>query len=136
MKKYSASRLLLTFTLMILIKAVTWAQSDADQFKIVVGYKGDEIVLKCESGCAWTDLSFTLNQSTGPVYINAFGMASADAKSKKVKDLANFLFSVERLEDKIRCVSKKGTHWYELDFACPESICHAILTKSGVEVNY
>lgn len=136
MKQFKFSLFILATTLVLGLSnsALSQSNSEPGDFKITVGYENQQLNLHCEYGCAWTELNFSLGQSSKPQFINEMGMTSKADEQTARTDLAHFLFSFTRIENKISCESVFGTNWDLLEFSCPEATCNAEIDKSGVFV--
>lgn len=136
MKPYHSfvSILLVSITMFMSFNVIAQSNSSSVPFKITANYENGELYLKCNSGCAWTDLSFTLKDSQNPQFINEMGMTSKKDEQKVNPNLDHFLFSFQKSGTRIKCESMLGTDWDQLDFSCTELSCRAIIDKSGVIV--
>ncbi|WP_044400609.1 hypothetical protein [Lacinutrix sp. Hel_I_90] len=119
MKKISNLVLpVLGLIMIMLTTTVASAQSNSDDFVISISKAGQNIKLKCVTGCAWTDLEFnatTYNKSVQSV--DEYGMVSANAAPKAVdKNLTDFQFTVAIDNKEFVLNGLKGTSWKTLRF--------------------
>ena len=120
----------------VLLSNIATSQTNAEpsNFKINVGYEKEQLLLKCEYGCAWSELSFTLSEYDRIQFVNEMGMTSMEDEQNEQENLAHFLFSFYKTTDKIKCESVFGTSWDEIQFSCSESKCEAQVDNNGVFV--
>ena len=106
--------LMANFTLM--------AQNDSPElkeFKILLEKDGNKIIMKCEKGCAWIDLSYENNKAAQA--IDEYGMAVLnEVESDKPNNLTGFLFTVTKSVAGISLKGLKGTAWIDLSFSLSE----------------
>ena len=123
-----------SISLLFLILTALLPQTDGkSDFEIEIVYvtSSKEVQMKCENGCAWTDLSFTLN-SRKTVHVNAFGMTESMTEGNRQDEkLADFNFTVIRKSRGLAFTGNKGTKWIDLDFSCRVD-CTRKLTQDGV----
>jgi len=136
MKPFHPSVSIMVMSIVMVISYSVIAQSNSGPvaFKISANYDSGELYLKCNSGCAWTDLSFTLKDSQTPQFVNEMGMTSKKDEQRVNTKLDHFLFSFQKEGARIKCESMLGTDWDQLDFSCTEMNCKAVIDKSGVTV--
>ncbi|MFT4568875.1 MAG: hypothetical protein ACI9FN_003845 [Saprospiraceae bacterium] len=88
-------------------------------FEISIEKDDGEIIMTCESGCAWIDLSYKNDEPKQA--INEYGMTDmANNELKAESDLANFFFTVTRTKDGITLEGIEGTAWIDLSFTLSE----------------
>jgi hypothetical protein len=86
-------------------------------FLIVVENTEEGITLAGINGTAWTKLSFT-SKKYQPKMIDEYGSTSlANMNKEKHRNLANFLFTIEKTENGISLVGMDGTSWKTLGFS-------------------
>jgi len=94
--------------------------TDLMPFKIIVETTDNEIQLKCESGCAWKELTFASNDMNKIQAINQLGMTQLNKDNiSNDSDLANFLITLEKTEKGIKLKGIKGSSWTDLSFSLP-----------------
>ena len=86
-------------------------------FMILVETTTEGFKLACEKGCAWKELSFSL-QPYKPQAIDQWGMTSPEKhRTTKNASLGNFLFTIEKTDkDGVSLESMEGTAWKKLGF--------------------
>lgn len=136
MKKLHSFASMLILTIIMFTSYSTFAQNNSNQnpFSIKANYENGELHLKCDSGCSWGELSFTLDDSGNAQLINEFGMTSKKDEQKSNEHYAHFLISFQKAGSKITCESLSGTDWDKRDFQCIELSCKAVIDKAGVTV--
>jgi hypothetical protein len=131
--KHKGKKVVVPYSLPIIFEVATnkdskkEVPSELKDFKIVIQKTKDKIKLKCEGGCAWTELSFSLNSFNEEQAINQFGMTQLN-NTGKVNDpkLANFLFIIQENEKEIKLQGIAGTAWTNLSFSLKENEKQAI----------
>ena len=125
MKTSKKSKLL---QLIVLLLVTTLSSSDfygqekeeiklSDFLVVVQTSDSNKIIMECEEGCAWKTLTYTLNGNSDLQAIDEYGMADLkNVKSQKVSDLSNFLFTIQKSENKLSFKGIEGTAWTELSF--------------------
>ncbi len=92
------------------------ANKELKDFKITIKKSNDEIIMKCEEGCAWLDLSY--NKKKKAQAISETGMTKVKKKeSAKGEISAKFLFTITETDDGIELKGLKGTAWTDLSFS-------------------
>jgi len=100
--------------------------TDLKDFKIVIEKTDNGIKMKSKKGCAWIDLSFTLNNDR-PQAVDEYGMTELNTVSKnKDEKLADFLFTITKTEEGIELKGIKGTAWTNLSFTLTKNEKQAI----------
>ena len=78
-------------------------------FKVVIEKTETGIKMQSLNGCAWTDLSFSINTDQ-PQAIDEYGMTFLDsASSANASHLADFLFTITKTENGIVLKGIEGT---------------------------
>lgn len=92
-------------------------QANLRDFKIVIENMENGLKIQSLKGCAWVDLSFSLNNYR-PQYIDEYGMTEKDNVST-IKDatIADFLIIIIKTKDGINLKGIEGTAWTELNFS-------------------
>lgn len=124
-------------TIMLLMLCVGNVEAQDDglkDFNIKVGMKQNTFILTCDKGCAFTELTFQLDEGSAPVWIDEEGMASEKDDGISSDALADFHFSFEWDGEEVRCESTTGTRWEYVTFSCSEQKCNAVLDKAGVSL--
>ena len=125
----------LFFTLSSCFIAQDKKGTDLKDFKIVIEKTDNGINLKSLKGCAWTDLSFSLNNHR-PQAIDENGMRELKNVSQdKNKNLADFLFTITTTENEIELKGIEGTVWTELKFTLAKGKNKAINQNGMIELN-
>lgn len=112
------------------------AESDKIQdFLLIIETTDKEVILSCEEGCAWNELSFGASANSGPQGINQYGMARpAGYEVKEYPELPDFLFTIERTENRISLGGINGTAWKSLSFSCPSGKCNQAVDQNGMVI--
>lgn len=101
-------------------------------FLILVESTDDGLKFKCDKGCAWTDLSFALNEDETQG-VNQEGMTRGpDDKAFPHELLADFHFEVRKDSNGIYFKSLRGTAWLTLDFASSDGKHHYYFDEYGI----
>jgi hypothetical protein len=98
------------------------ASTEASEFVISIKTNDNKIILECEKGCAWKELTYTLIDEKNRIQVvDEYGVGTLDNVSKnKDKSLADFLFNVERTKQGLKLKGIEGTAWVELSFSLAE----------------
>ena len=108
--------------------------ADDLDFKVILEKLDNGIKLKCQEGCAWTELTFEVIENNVPQAINAYGMVDLNEKPSKINNkLPNFLFTVEKTEQGLSLKGLDGTAWTALSFTLLKKERQAI-DQSGMTV--
>ncbi|MDX1279280.1 MULTISPECIES: hypothetical protein [Flavobacteriaceae] len=115
-----SSLILLIFTISLSScsssKRVEEKTADLKDFKVIVTKTDDGIKLQSVTGSAWIDLAFRINHNQEQA-IDEYGMTELNkVSSEKNKDLADYLFTISKTENKIMLKGVEGTAWTELSF--------------------
>ena len=95
--------------------------TDSKKFKIVLEKKENKIDMSCSEGCAWKELSFTLSNYEKQA-IDEYGMTKAEsASNNKDSKLADFLFTLNIVEQGLELNGIEGTNWTKLNFTIVEN---------------
>lgn len=95
--------------------------TELKDFKIVVEGTENGIKLLSTTGSAWIDLSFSLDNDR-PQAIDEYGMTDLDkTSSEKDANLADYLFTVSKNENKVVLKAIAGTAWTNLRFILPQN---------------
>lgn len=90
--------------------------TDLKDFKITVEKTEKGIKLESLQGSAWLDLSFSVG-TDNPQAIDEYGMTKLESVSpRKDANLANFLFTITKTENRIVLKGLEGAAWTELSF--------------------
>jgi hypothetical protein len=99
---------------------------------LVVSTPGESVQLICESGCAWTELSFAAVPDGPGVAVDEFGMTSVTRERERVEpDLSQFLFTVRRTTEGVELQGLEGFAWKGLGWECPENNCSIPIDQRG-----
>ncbi|MEP2669551.1 MAG: hypothetical protein ABJH04_11175 [Cyclobacteriaceae bacterium] len=99
------------------------------EFLILISGTDDGLQLVCEEGCAWKELSFSLDPNHTQL-IDQFGMTSPNRPSQN-KMTSNFLLSIQKAEGELHLESRKGTSWTQLNFSCSAN-CSQYIDQNGM----
>ena len=99
------------------------SSSELSNFVISIKTNGNQIIMTCEKGCAWKELSYTvtsdLNEET---VIDEYGVQlRKDVSEKRDASLANFLFKIQKVKKGLKLKGIEGTAWVELGFTLAEN---------------
>ena len=102
------------------------------KFLILIQTTKDGIKLTGEDGCAWKELTFTINQDK-PQAIDQFGMTTLNRdEAEKDKNLSDFLFTIKKTQEGISLEGKVGTAWTKLNFNCVDKSCYQYIDYNGM----
>ncbi len=90
------------------------AQQNEPKFKIKFFNDRSSIGLICDKGCTWESLSIRNDN----FLINQYGMVNK-LNSEDVNN-SDFIFLIEKKDNKIYLKAKKGIQWKELTFKLPK----------------
>ena len=100
--------------------------TELKDFKIIIEKTDYGIKMKSIEGSAWTDLSFNLNNNR-PQAVDEYGITELNNVSKnKDKNLADFLFTINKTENGIQLKGIEGTVWTDLKFSLDKNKKQAI----------
>ena len=109
--------------------------ADLKDFKFVIEKTDSGIKMTCQNGCAWKELTFSLNDNK-PQAIDEYGMTEVNKNSSdKDVNLADFLFTVTKTEDGIILKGIEGTAWTDLSFSLSKNQQQAIDQMGMTELN-
>lgn len=92
--------------------------SEFSEFIISIKNNNNKIIMKCEKGCAWKELSYIVNEENNTQVIDEYGMTLLNNVSqKKENSLADFLFKIEKTDIGFKLYGIEGTAWIELQFS-------------------
>lgn len=95
-------------------------------FKVIVEKTENGIKMQSIQGCAWIDLSFSLNND-GLQAVDEYGMTKlGKVSSDKDSNLSDFLFTIKKTENGIVLKGIEGTAWTTLSFSLAENGKQAI----------
>ena len=107
--------------------------SDLKSFNISFEESPNGIKMTCEKGCAWEELTISLNENK-PQAINAQGMTELDKKTRtKEANLADFLFTIVKTNEEVKLTGIEGTAWEELTFSILKGHTQ-MLNENGITV--
>jgi len=108
---------------------------DLKDFTIIVEKTDNGIKMKSVEGSAWVDLSFRL-KNYQPQAVDQYGMTELNNISKdKDKNLADFLFTINKTKNEIELKGIEGTAWTELKFTLAKNKKQAINQYGLTELN-
>jgi len=108
----------------------TKAEAEFPKFLILIETTSEGLKLTSQEGCAWKELTFTLNQDK-PQAIDQFGMTSLNADIR-TNDHSNFLFIIKKTKEGISLEGKRGTAWTNLKFSCQQGKCYQLIDFNGM----
>jgi hypothetical protein len=131
-RQISLLSVLLTIML-IVTTAFSTKNSDLKDFKIEFQSTNNGLKLIGQNGTAFKELSFSLKENVQQG-IDQFGMTIPETKkNSKDENLADFEFTIEKVNKEYVLVSKKGTAWARLSFTFSPNN-KAIVDQNGVTV--
>ena len=105
------------------------SKTDVSDFLLFVEKTDTGVALKCVKGCAWTDLSFSLNKVKTQA-IDEFGMRDNSISDNKTEaNFANFLFTIRPTDKGFTLKSIEGSVWKDLSFSLENQKAQAINAK-------
>jgi hypothetical protein len=105
---------------------------EVSKFLILIQNTDNGLKLKCEEGCAWKELSFSLKDDKFQA-VDQYGMTTIDRDKPSDDDkLSNFLFEIQRTKNGISFGGKEGTAWTKLNFSCPDNKCNQYIDQYGM----
>ncbi len=117
-KKLIPNLLIAVFILMASSELIAQEKksSDLKDFNIVIERTDKGIKLNCKNGCAWKELTYSINDYQ-PQAIDEYGMTDLNKVSlNKDPNLSDFLFTLIKTEKGINLKGIEGTAWTELSF--------------------
>ena len=106
---------------------------DVARFSILIETSGDEIILTCDEGCEWKQLSFTSSIKSDPQAIDQNGLTTSPLNLSKKESLpSSFLFTIRRTQDGVSLEGKEGTIWPSLTLDCTGGKCFRKIDGWGV----
>lgn len=109
---------LFLFPLFILFSLNFDSANELAAFNIEMKRSGNLVKMKCNEGCNWTDLKFSLGEDQTWV-INEFGVHIKSGYHHE--DEISFAFEVMNAKDGLKFESIKGTAWKELKYGIKPS---------------
>ncbi len=107
-------------------------EAETSKFLILIETTENGVKFTSQKGCAWKELTFTLNQDK-PQAIDQYGMTSLNKdKPTEDKNLANFLFIIKKTKEGISLDGKGGTAWTKLSFGCAKGKCSQYIDFNGM----
>ena len=96
--------------------------TESSDFVIYVKTNDNKIIMKCEKGCAWKELTYTINKKNETQVVDEYGVTLLkNHLDKKNASLAGFLFKVEKTKQGLKLKGIEGTAWIELSFSLREN---------------
>lgn len=125
MNSITSSKPLITYFfivfLLLIINITLTAQTDSSElkdFKIIIEKQDNKVIMKCEKGCAWINLTYQNNKVAQA--IDEYGMTKLNESNTKESNLSDFLFTLTKTNHGISLKGIKGTAWRSLSFSLPE----------------
>jgi hypothetical protein len=107
-------------------------KTESPKFLILIETTKDGLKLTGQEGCAWKELTFTINQDK-PQAIDQFGMTTLKKdQPEKEKNLSHFLFIIQKTQEGISLEGKEGTAWKKLNFSCRDKTCYQYIDYNGM----
>ena len=102
------------------------------KFLILIETTSDGIKLTSEVGCAWKELTFTIDPDK-PQGIDENGMAFFynDKVTNNISTSA-FYFIIKKTKEGISLEGRKGTSWTKLSFSCENGKCNQYIDTNGM----
>ena len=109
--------------------------TDLKDFKLVIETTESGIKMQGIKGSAWIDLFFSIKNDL-PQAIDEYGMTRLDTvSSSKDSNLADFLFTITRTNNRIELKGIEGTAWTDLSFSLAEDKKQAIDQNGMTKLN-
>lgn len=109
--------------------------TDLKDFKLVIETTESGIKVESIKGSAWNDLFFNI-QNDLPQAIDEYGMTRLDnVSSSKDSNLADFLFTITRTNNRIELKGIEGTAWTDLRFSLSKDKKQAIDQNGMTKLN-
>jgi hypothetical protein len=97
-------------------------------FLIHITGTGDGLKLTCKKGCAWKELSFSLEKDKFQT-INQHGMISTNSAAPSI---SSFVLNIQRTKTGINLEGKEGTSWKRIKFSCKQNMCSHYVDQNGM----
>ena len=109
-------------------------RSELSEFLFIVNTTNNQIVLSCEKGCAWSELSFSAATNESYQAVDQYGMTTSEAREsvEGSADLSEFMFKIRKTEDGVSLMGLEGSAWTELSFRCPAYNCGQAVNQYGM----
>jgi len=105
------------------------------EFKIVVEKTENGIKMTCKNGCAWKELTYSINNYK-PQAVDEYGMTELNKNSSdKDSNLSDFLFTLTKTEKGIELKGIEGTAWTNLSFSVSKNQQQVIDQMGMTELN-
>lgn len=118
--------LILMFVLIASSLILMAKEKKSTDFKIIMEKTDDGIKMTCENGCAWKELTFSINEFEWQT-VDEYGMTEVNkSSSDKEPKQAEFLFSLKKTKEEIILKGIEGTLWTDLSFSIPKDRRQAI----------
>ena len=90
-------------------------KKEISSYEIFIEKTDIGVALKCTKGCAWTDLSFSLNRVNAQA-VDEFGLRNNSVSNNKTDaKLANFLFTIKQVDKGFLLTNIEGSSWKKLN---------------------
>ncbi len=107
----------------------------SDGFLILIETTNETIKLTSQKGCAWKELSFTLNVNEIKS-IDQFGVTPMKNVQKNKESTGdnngNFHFTIKRVGNGLSFEGLKGTTWKKLSYSCTVAKCEHLIEAHGI----
>jgi len=104
-------------------------EKEKNKFEIIVSKTKNGYAMKCNQGCAWKELTFSLAKDEVR-YVDASGVSSTEFTTQ-LDDLPEFQFKVEEENNLIKLTKLSGSIWEDLGFSIQVNETYK-LTNYGV----
>jgi hypothetical protein len=126
-------------TFFCFISMAAAAQDEADLpgagFSINIENTLDGLRLTCATGCAFTELTFTLKEGSSQM-VDQYGIHVKDRERPADGSVADFLFNVTQTAEGLHFEGLKGTAWTNLTGHCGSNEkCQMRIDEQGIHVS-
>lgn len=127
--------LILMFVLIASSLILMAKEKKSTDFKIIMEKTDDGIKMTCENGCAWKELTFSINEFEWQT-VDEYGMTEVNkSSSDKEPKQAEFLFTLKKTKEGIILKGIEGTVWTDLSFSLLKYQRQAIDKLGMTELN-
>ena len=138
MSALKKSIFILPFLLFIGLLNESHAQSDQGdlaEFLILTQTNRSSVILTCEKGCDWDELTIDLEVGQSQA-VNQSGFTDLQSvRPAQRTQSARFLFNLKRTDKGLSFEGKLGTAWKELSFTCKYNRCNQYIDQKGMVEN-
>lgn len=136
----SLKKSILILPIVLFFGLFNWAYSQSDredlaEFLILTQSTKNTVILTCEKGCEWKELTFNLEAGQSQA-VDQRGLTTPRTARHGVKSPASpFLFNITRTNNGLSLEGKRGTAWTDLSFTCDFNRCNQYISQTGMEEN-